>query len=302
MTLVVVRLDESYSIPRITALADSRVSIEDPRIRGKRVPVTDYTVKLFAIPVRCFELNLAPVTGAFVNPYMQTQIGIGFSGSAMEGLSVIFHISQKLGNLATDSDQKPEPTGEGLVSLIVKIVETYFKSHSKYGNPYLSLIVFGFENFRPWISKIERPAVGNVTSSTEWAISTSLVSVGDIEDYTNRLIPVVDAVEKRKRDLSTGVQRITRDIDMKNEKKKLLADAEIAKKKFAEEEIIKKMLDDYFGSIGGILQKLELSVHEGQVVAAFTQNAIPGPEISWPSVSTAGYLGPITINENMGKG
>jgi hypothetical protein len=58
------RLAESYSTPRLTALADTRATV--PAKDGSRTPVTDTTVKLFAIPVRCYEIDsdtLTPVIG-----------------------------------------------------------------------------------------------------------------------------------------------------------------------------------------------------------------------------------------------
>jgi len=75
MTLVCVRLEESFGVARITALADTRASIH--RGDGTFKTVSDTTTKLFAVPVRCYPLNLAPVIGAWTDPYFETMIGLG---------------------------------------------------------------------------------------------------------------------------------------------------------------------------------------------------------------------------------
>jgi hypothetical protein len=181
MTLVCVRVDESYSTPRLTALADTRATV--PGTDGSQITLTDTTVKLFAIPVRCYTPDtLTPVIGAWCDPYYETMIGLGFSGNCLEALTVVAHVTQSLGALvATTGD--PLPCKEGLVNLIAKTTESFFDNHSGQGNPILQMIVFGFDHDRPWIGKVSWDSKQKLKSEVDWADANALVSIGDSADF-----------------------------------------------------------------------------------------------------------------------
>ena len=127
--------------------------IPPPRWSWKTI--SDTTTKLFAIPVRCYPLGeLVPVVGAWTNPYFETTIGLGFSGSCFEALTVIAHIGQSLSALVAPNGDQPAPTRDGLVNLLAKLCESYFNRHSGDGDPTLLLVAFGFDQGRPWVEKI----------------------------------------------------------------------------------------------------------------------------------------------------
>ena len=55
MTIACAWWDESDGLKRITAIADARAAVE--KTKGVWEPLSDRTVKLFAIDVRCHELE-----------------------------------------------------------------------------------------------------------------------------------------------------------------------------------------------------------------------------------------------------
>ena len=168
MTLVCVRLDRSFSTPRLTALADTRASI--PRTDGSRKVVSDTTVKLFAIPLRCYEMDsLTPNIGSWNDPYFETLIGLGFSGSCFEGLTVVSHLTQSLSALIGLNGDRPQPCKDGIVHLIAKITEAYFAAHSGDGEPILRIIAFGFDDARPWVGNISWDAKNKLSSSPSYS-------------------------------------------------------------------------------------------------------------------------------------
>jgi hypothetical protein len=131
MTIACAWWDESDGLKRITAIADARAAVEETN--GLWEPLSDRTVKLFAIDVRCHELENGLDTnrgGAWVTPYHVTQIGIAFAGYCFEALTIIAIVSRYLASLSTEGIQsKPQP--QDVFRFISEIVSRYLKSHKE---------------------------------------------------------------------------------------------------------------------------------------------------------------------------
>ncbi|BCG73360.1 hypothetical protein MesoLj113a_45180 [Mesorhizobium sp. 113-1-2] len=297
MTLVCIRLEKTFGVPRIAALADSRASTR--RIDGSFKTLADTTVKLFALPVRCYHLDgITPVVGAWKSPYFETTVGIGFSGSCFEALTVIALISQKLSTLVAPNGDEPIPTRDGVVNLIEKLCESYFSQHSGDGDPLLLLLAFGFDGDKPWIGRVTYDTAQGVKSTTLWADDDSLETIGQ------------DALfQQRAQDWRTRIQRHRKSVSQKPisetpdgafDRTLELARHDLAERKSTEEQMLEEIESEFFGSIGGVLQRLELAVDDGQVVAGFTHDDRPYLDVHY-SVAPGKLLGPIPIVEKMGR-
>ena len=197
VTVVCLRLENSFGVQRITALADTRASIR--RSDGTFRTVSDTTKKLFALPVRCYTLDgLTPVVGAWADPYFETTIGLGFSGSCFEALTVIAHIGQSLCALVAPNGDQPVPTRDGLVNFIAKLCESYFHHHSGEGEPVLLLLVFGFEAARPWIGRITWDKSRGLNSTTIWANDDTLETIGQDALFQERANNWRTRIEKHR--------------------------------------------------------------------------------------------------------
>jgi hypothetical protein len=226
MTLICVRLDNSHLYPRLTALADTRASAL--YTDKTRRPISDTTVKLFAVETRCYDVDtLSPTIGAWHDPYFTTLTGLGFSGDCFEGLTVIAHVSQMLGALVTESVDKPLPSKEGLVNLIARITEKYFEAHSGTGKPELHLVIFGFEEERPWIGKVSWDPKNKLSSSIDWADETTLVAIGDTASFESDAERWRKAIQKHRRKVAANPV----DQESCSEKELEIARHELAEKK-----------------------------------------------------------------------
>jgi hypothetical protein len=300
MTLVCVRLDESYSTPRWTALADTRATV--PATDHSLKTVADTTVKLFAIPVRCYRIDadtLTPVIGAWREPYFETKVGLGFSGHCFEALMIVEHVRRLIGALGTPIEGRPLPCKEGLIHLIAKATENYFASHSGEGNPALQMVLFGFDKDRPWIGKVSWDRRSGLRFEVDWANRDTLIAIG-----------ASGAFEQRARDWRRRVQKHKAKIAARRAAKPVGDDADFAKevsgldvayKKIVEEEMLAKIDSEFVHEIGGVLQRLELGSDGGKVVAGFTQDDRPYLQGVSVSVAKDALLGPIPIIEKMGR-
>lgn len=298
MTLVCVRLEKSFNVPRITALADTRASIR--RQDGSFNTLTDSTQKLFAIPVRCYTADsLTPVVGAWVDPYYETTIGLGFSGSCFEALTIIAHVSQTLSLLAAPNGDQPTPTGEGLVHLIAQLCKSYFNDHSGYGNPYVLFLVFGFDGDRPWIGKVTWSKAKGLERSFTWAADDTLETIGQDALYQQRAQQWRDSIQKHRDEVArkpaapTEDGRFERDLEV--------ARHDVAERKITEEELLSQIESEFAETIGGVLQRLELAVSGDRVFAGFTRDDRSYLDGASYSVTPGTLLGPIPIVEKMGR-
>ena len=300
MTLVCVRLDESYSTLRLTALADTRASV--PRPDRSRKTISDTTVKLFAVPVRCYTPDcLKPVTSAWCNPYFETLIGLGFSGSCFEGLTIVAHITQSLGALLAPDGGKPVPIGEGLVNLIAELTKGYFAKHSQDGNPIVQIVVFGFSDERPWVGKISWDTKSELNQEFDWATAKTLVCVGEpglFEQYAQKLRTKIQN-HKAQLNRRTGAAA-TKDNEAYLPELES-ARHDVADKKVVEEAMLKNIETKFVEGIGGVLQRLELSLDGHDVFAGFTRDDRPYLDGSSTTVAGDAVLTPVPIVEKMGR-
>ena len=298
MTLVCVRLENSFNVPRITALADTRASIR--RTDGSFKTVSDTTQKLFAIPVRCYSGDcLTPVVGAWADPYFETIIGLGFSGSCFEALTVIAHVSQSLSSLFAPNGDDPTPTGSGLVNLIAKLCESYFSQHSGDGDPLVRLVAFGFDDNKPWIGKIGWDKANGIRSSFAWATDETLETIGQDSLFQQRANDWRDCIQKHRREVSEKPIPATTDGIFERDFE--VARHDIAERKATEEEMLNQLESAFADSIGGVLQRLELTVCGGRMVAGFTRDDRSYFDGASYSVAPGTLLGPIPLVEKMGK-
>jgi hypothetical protein len=302
MTLVCIRLDKSFGVLRLTALADTQAST--PRGDGTWRSLQNTTVKLFAIPVRCYCLDaLTPVIGAWTDPYHDTLIGLGFSGSCFEGLTVIAHLQQSLSALVAPNGDQPLPTKEGIIHLIGKITEAYFEAHKNKDcsdSPMLQMIVFGYDAERPWIGKVSWDKTSRIKSGVEWAGLDTLETIGQDALFRQRASNWRDAISKHRSKIEKN-SGFKETVGSKFESKSELANLDTADKKMIEEEMLLKIESEFATSIGGVLQKLELSLDSGRVVAAFTRDDRPYLDGASYSVAPGAHLGPIPLVEKMGR-
>ncbi|KAB2688938.1 hypothetical protein [Brucella tritici] len=298
MTLVCVRLEKSFGVDRITALADTRASIRRPD--GSFKTVSDTTTKLFAVPVRCYTLDqLTPVVGAWADPYFETTIGLGFSGSCFECLTVIAHISRALSALAAPNGDQPVPVRDGLVNLIGKLCDSYFSHHSGDGDPVLLLLAFGFEGDRPWVAKITWRQQEGLQSRTVWANEDTLETIGQDARFQQYASDWRERIRKHKDGVSS--KPALQADDGAFEKALEVSRHDLAERKVTEEEMLHQIDSEFAESIGGVLQRLELSSANGNVIAGFTRDDCDYMEGGSYSVAPGTLLGPIPIVERMGR-
>ncbi len=298
MTLVCIRLEKSFNFPRITALADTRASIR--RTDGSFKTVSDTTQKQFAIPVRCYAVDsLTPVVGAWADPYYETTIGLGFSGSCFEALTVIAHVSQSLASLVAPNGDKPQPTGEGLVHLIAKLCESFFSHHSGDGDPLVLFLVFGFDEAKPWIGRITGDKTRGIKSSFVWATDEMLETIGQDSLFQQRANDWRERIQKHRQRISEKPAPTTADGTFARDLE--IARHDLAERKATEEEMLSTIESEFAESIGGVLQRLELSVCGGRVVAGFTRDDRSYLDGASYSVAPGALLGAIPIVERMGR-
>ncbi|KQZ26528.1 hypothetical protein ASD50_03735 [Mesorhizobium sp. Root552] len=262
--------------------------------------MSDTTTKLFAIPVRCYSLDqLSPVVGAWGTPYFETTVGLGFSGSCFEALTVIAHITQSLSALVAPDGDEPIPTRDGLTNLIAKLCEGYFSQHSGDGDPLLLLLVFGFDGPKPWIGRITWDKSQGLRSTVMWATDDTLETVGQDALFQQRADDLRKRIQKhRDRLFHKPVSSIP---DATFDRALELARYELAERKSTEEEMLDQIESEFFAGIGGVLQRLELAVEGERVVAGFTQDDRSYLDGAYYSVAPGASLGPIAIVEKMGR-
>jgi hypothetical protein len=296
MTLICVRLDQSYSTPRLTALADSRASVRRPNKTYQTV--SDTTVKLFAIPIRCHEGNcLTPVIGSWRNPYFSTVIGLGYSGSCFPALTIVEQIRTSLATLFCPDGDRPLPTPEGLHQLVARITESYFRAYKGTDSPGVWIVVFGLDQRRPWIGTVSWNE-GELNARFEWAGTETLVCIGQTGVFEQYVRELRSKIERHK----AGLQSKRRPpADDGFDYSKQIAAHDLADAKYVEEQMLRKIEAEVIASIGGVLQRLELGLDGDEVVAGLTQDDRPYLEGASCSVGGGANLAPAVIVQRMGR-
>jgi hypothetical protein len=239
------------------------------------------------------------VVGAWTDPYFETTIGLGFSGSCFEALTVIAHVSRSLSSLAAINGDHPPPTGEGLVNLITKFCQNYFSSHSGDGDPLVLLIVFGFDDDKPWIGRIAWDRANGINSSFVWASDDTLEAIGQDALFQQRANDWRGRIQEHRRKVSE--KPVPANADDIFERDLEIARHDVAERKSTEQEMLGQIDSEFSDSIGGILQRLELAVLGRRVVAGFTRDDRPHLDGATYSVAPGTLLGPVPIVEKMGR-
>lgn len=102
-------------------------------------------------------------------------------------------------------------------------------------------------------------------------------------------------IQKRRRKISERPAPTTAERELE------VAHYDVAERKATEEEMLSQIDSDFATSIGGVLQRLELAVCGGRVVAGFTRDDRPYLDGASYSVAVGTLLGPIPILEKMGR-
>ena len=152
MTLVCCWLDTSYSRRRITAIADLRAAVFRT---GNWQPLSDQTIKLFRVPVKCHRLEeLDTDTGSWRSPYYSTDVGIGFAGYCFEAMTIIALFSRAMEQLVSEGGE-PRPHPERIVDILARIATSYFASHGDRETQRVQFMLFSFCKKGPWIARMK---------------------------------------------------------------------------------------------------------------------------------------------------
>ncbi|ACL60246.1 hypothetical protein [Methylobacterium nodulans] len=294
MTIVACWLDESYSVTSLAALADARAS---ERVGTVWYTHSDNTIKLFSIDVRCFDMDaLTPGLGAWMNPYYETTIGLGFAGHCFEALTVIAHIQRAMGALIIADGKKVQPVSDGLVNLAKEIAERYLRDH-KFGSMRdLELLLFGWDGpAQPWIAKLvwdrqTKKVVNTVTKPSK----PDVVTIGDGAKASKRFGIAARIRKKIARQLERFVSA-----PLSQQGAFSQAILEIEASRRMEEGVGALVESQFVRSVGGVRQKLQVAWEGGRAVAAFTADDQPHIMDGLPSVRTDTSLGPVPIVTKM---
>ena len=272
MTIACAWWDESDGLKRITAIADARAAVE--KTKGLWEPLSDRTVKLFAVDVRCHELENGLDTnrgGAWVNPYYETQIGIAFAGYCFEALTIIAIVSRYLASLSTEGTQsKPQP--QDIARFISEIVARYLNSHKEPEHQSVQYLVFGFApgTNRPWLAELKYRKGKKLKDEfhADFGKEGELFVIGDA-DICEEIVGqrILKDIRKRAARLEEGSGP-----DAAFEYEVEMARMDNAEKKAIEEMVLKKINSQYSRTVGGNLQKLEVHTAGESAVTSFTDD------------------------------
>lgn len=289
MTLVACWLDESFGQLRISAIADARASEEVAK--GSYVTLSNLTQKLFLVDVECYAVDgVAPGTDA-LPPYHRTKIGIGFSGHCFEALTVLAYITRSLRALVDVDGRQLRPEPAGIVELARQLVALYLLEHSEGDARDLDLLMFGFDDDRPWVAKIHWEKARKTARSEIMDLAVELlVAIGDATSGTK----VVKEVERLRRRLSKEVAKAAGAgdvLELRRARLGILRNSSVVAgvKKVADNEMVP--------TVGGALQKIELIHIDGSVLGAYVKEKAEHILNRLPSVNSSGILTPLPIEE-----
>ena len=302
MTIVCCWLDESYSRRRITAIADARAAVQDTM--GNWSPLSDTTIKLFRISVKCHSMeSFQAEVATWVEPHFQTEVGIGFAGYCFEALTVIALLSRALEQLVDTNGTKSRPEPEGVVNLAREIMERYFNGHANSAQHAVQLLIFGFSpsTSEPWCGKIERkPNQTTVVSCLVRPMTTeSFCAIGDVAKQNQFRTQVNDLrrrIARHRDDLKPGTED-----DAAFNHALEVAHHHSADKKIVEDLTLNKLDDQFITTVGGVLQKIEVyETGNGGAIVSFSRDDQPFLLDGLPNVSGDG-LSYVPIGEKMGR-
>jgi hypothetical protein len=253
MTVACCWLNTAHGRWRITAIADSRASIG-------ATAVTDDTVKLMPIAVKCHETSsFSAEFERFINPYFETELGIGYSGDCFSAFNIVAHFSRAMAQLA--SDKKGDlPTSAGIAEALKALIDAFFSSAAENTKTStVQFLLFGYEpdTRQPWVAELTRKHPGATLMTIVNPIAAKdFFCIGDGKNAKGFLGNV--------KALTSNIQGHARGLVLQAEQDaefQLALEAakhEIAQKKIIEEKALELIEDTFVASVGGQLQKLEV--------------------------------------------
>lgn len=303
MTVACVWWDESDGLRRVTAIADSRAAVERQGGQNDWDPLTELTVKLFAIQLRCHELDVSldpQLAGAWTKPYHVTEIGIAFAGYCFEALSIISIVQKCFGSLVTDgSASRPEP--ERVFKFIEAVADRYFKTHKRPEHQTVQFIVFGYspDTSTPWLGELRYRKGAKVAADfhADSGRESGLVCIGD-PDICHEIAGqrILGDIRRHAANLTMG-----KGSDAHFEYELEQARMNNAGKKAIEEMVLEKINSKYAQTVGGSIQKLELCRgDDGSAVSAYTEDRKFELSEGLPFLNDNG-LHYVSVNQAMGR-
>lgn len=294
MTVVCVWRDNTFTPPRLVAVADRRLSSKAKW--RKRVVHTDEAIKLFAVPVKCFELSQLATQKALVEPYDSNVIGLGYSGTALESLIVSTLIIRALGHLSAHRElQKPEPLG--LANLGHQILNRFMSSHAMKGAVLVRILMFGWDGERPWVAKLGWGDPNSKAPSTlaplefNFVDSDAIFWIGGHKDLGR----TASAQRKAATRAHKGGASSVSEADVK----KALHALELSK---AVEDALWEILGTPgVGTVGGVFDRLELIRRPDDVIASFSTDTYETVFDGLPSVSSVAPVSHVPIKQPHGS-
>lgn len=302
MTIVCCWLDESYSRRRITAIADARAAVQDGT--GNWTPLSDTTTKLFRMSVKCHSMeSFCTEVATWVEPYFQTEVGIGFAGYCFEALTVIALLSRALEQLVDTNGTNSRPEPQGIANLAREIMERYFKGHTNSAQHAVQLLIFGFcpSTSEPWCGTIERRPNQSAAVSCFVRPMTMerFCAIGDVakqNEFRTKVDDLRSRIAKHRDDLKPGMED-----DAAFNHALEVARHQSADKKIIEELTLEKLESEFSTTVGGVLQKAEVyPTTDGAAVLSFSRDDQGFLLDGLPWVSPDG-LGYVPIGEKMGR-
>lgn len=296
MTIVACWLDESYGVTSLAALADARAS---EKVGSSWIPLSDNTIKLFAVEVRCFKGDsLALGFSAWVNPYYETTIGLGFAGHCFEALTIIAHIQRAMAALVVLDGAPCEPTGKGLVNLAMDIAKRYLSNHKHGSSRDFELLIYGWDGpDDPWIGKIVwDKRNNNIEAGYTKPNRSSLITIGDGARASSNFGWYYRIRSKIARQLNLRSSEAYSEQGQFSQ-----AVLAIESTKQIERSIGHLVESKFVSTVGGVRQRLQIKWEIDRGIAAFTADNQPALMDGLPSVRTDMVLAPLPVTSGMEK-
>lgn len=294
MTVVCCWRDDRYGVPKISAIADGRLSSQIKDM--PRVVHTDDAVKLFAAPVKCFAVESIDPNGVFKNPYYSDTVGLGFSGSALECLVVVAMIQRAFNQLlAADTQAAPEP--KGLVNLADTILQRFMSNHKLAQDRTVRIMLFGWHSKEAWVGTIswwdakedrKGPPPGHAPLEFSTVNAQAIFWIGGHKNLGK-------AITTQKKVLSRKPAGYGVEADLAAALHVLNAS------KSVEDALLEILTEPGMESVGGVFSKMELIQNKNGSAVAFSADTQTTMLHALPSVSTKALVGPSPVTEPLGS-
>ncbi|MFD3263987.1 hypothetical protein [Phenylobacterium ferrooxidans] len=252
LTLICAWLDRSGGTRRITALADMRISAKDDQ--ANRFTISDLTPKLFVLEANAYG-RIENEIGVLGDRYSTGRIGLAFSGKGViEALSIVAHAQRLLTNLLAVSG-RPQPKPAHVASWFGKLVQSYFRDHRQRDSVSLTFYLFGWDGSTPfWVKVRWGGSEGFSQGGDAFTDDTFLVSGEEATFVADEVELIQRAVRRHKNGLGMPADVVSAfEVELESQR------SENAIRKQVEESVIERILHDANETVGGVLQKLEIT-------------------------------------------